>query len=94
MKEIVKRLIYALWPLLFLPLVLAALKTGQLGQYDHLVFQIDEPMMIAVLVYIVAYCGFWMWGKEHGISAIFSATITVLGIGFWQYISPTIDHFQ
>lgn len=94
MKAIVKRLAFALWPLLFLPLVLAALKSGKLGQYDHLVFRIDEPMIIAVSVYIVAYCGFWLWGKEHGMSAIFSAMVTVCGIGFWQYLAPTIDRLQ
>jgi len=87
MKTILARLIGAFWPLLFLPLVMVVVRSKAFGdvQVD---FELGEPMLYAALIYASVYCGFWLWGKEHGMSTIGSAVITIVGLALWQIMFP------
>lgn len=84
MQTALLRIFGALWPLLFVPLIIALLKSGKIGPYEHLAFEIGEPMALATLGYATVYCAFWVARKEHATSAFGSAIVTILAVFVWQ----------
>ena len=88
MHPALSRIFGALWPLLFVPLVIALIKSGKVGPYEHLAFEIGEPLGIATLIYATIYGGFWICGANHAISAVTSALMTIAGLMFYGMIVP------
>lgn len=87
MIMIIKRLIGALWPLLFIPLILVVIRSKAFGDIDP-DFVISEQLAYVAAIYAAIYCGFWMWGKEHGMSTIGAALVTIGGVALWQIMFP------
>lgn len=85
------RVFGALWPLLFVPMVIALIKSGRVGPYEHLAFEIGEHLAIATLLYAAFYIGLWIAGIEHAMSAIFSAVFMIVCILLYQTIFPQIS---
>lgn len=84
---IIKRLIGALWPLLFIPVILVIVKSKAFGEIDPGVV-LSEQLAYVAAIYAAIYCAFWAWGKEHGMSTISAAIITVGGVALWQMMYP------
>ena len=60
--------------------MIALIKSGKVGPYEHLAFEIGEPLGIATLIYAVIYLGFWIAGVSHAIAAVISAAMTIIGL--------------
>ena len=78
------RIFGALWPLLFVPVVIVAIKSGHFGPYEDQAFEIGEPLAMATLVYGAIYCAFWFARIDHAMCVLYSATLTLLGAMLWQ----------
>lgn len=78
------RVFGALWPLLFVPVVIVAIQSGHFGPYEHQAFEIGEPLAMATLVYGSIYCGCWFMRVEHAMCVVYSAILTLLGVMIWQ----------
>ena len=81
------RLLGVFWPLLFVPIVIAAIQSGIFGPYEDRAFEIGEPLAIATLVYGAIYCAFWFAQFDHAIAVVYSATLTVGGVLLWHVIT-------
>lgn len=87
MIVIIKRLAGALWPLLFIPVILVVVKSKTFGAIDPST-GFGETLAYVAAIYAAIYCAFWAWGKEHGMSAVSAAVITVGGVALWQTMYP------